>query len=411
MRIAFIVGRFPSLSVTFVIDQITSLIDRGHDVDIYAVRPEEENKIHSTVEAYRLLDHTTYFAAPPESRPTRISAAMSFLFAHPSGGLFRAWRRFACFKRAAPALRPTLVSRATAFLPERRYDIIHCHFGPNALVGLFARDAGILHGKLITTFHGYDVNTYPRKHGHDVYRRLFQRGDLFTANSRFTAGRAEALGCPKDKIVVLPVGVDLGDFKHTVRKATPGEEIRLLTVARLVEVKGIEYGIRAVARVTRSFPRIRYQIVGDGPMLTQLRELADNLGVAGSVDFLGGQTRDEVGRLYDRAHLFLLPGVVGSDGAQEGQGLVLLEAQACGIPVLATRVGGIPESVLDGDSGYLVGQRDVDALSKKLAHLIEHPELWPEMGRKGRALVEGKFDADSLHEQLVGIYQGVLKGA
>jgi colanic acid/amylovoran biosynthesis glycosyltransferase len=296
-------------------------------------------------------------------------------------------------------------------LPERRYDIIHCHFGPNALVGLFARDAGILHGKLITTFHGYDVNTYPRKHGHDVYRRLFQRGDLFTANSRFTAGRAEALGCPKDKIVVLPVGVDLGDFKHTVRKATPGEEIRLLTVARLVEVKGIEYGIRAVARVTRSFPRIRYQIVGDGPMLTQLRELADNLGVAGSVDFLGGQTRDEVGRLYDRAHLFLLPGVVGSDGAQEGQGLVLLEAQACGIPVLATRVGGIPESVLDGDSGYLVGQRDVDALSKKLAHLIEHPELWPEMGRKGRALVEGKFDADSLHEQLVGIYQGVLKGA
>ena len=81
------------------------------------------------------------------------------------------------------------------------------------------------------------------------------------------------------------------------------------------------------------------------------------------------------------------------------------------MPVLATRVGGVPESVLDGESGYLVGERDVDALSKRLVHLIEHPELWPEMGRKGRAFVEGKFGADSLNQQLMGIYQGVLKGA
>ncbi|MHC4698753.1 MAG: hypothetical protein ACYTFA_18645 [Planctomycetota bacterium] len=108
MRIAFIVGGFPSLSVTFIINQITSLIDRGHNFDIYADRPEEENKIHSAVGAYRILDRTTYFAVPPKSHPTRITAAMKALFAFWYGAPAGDLRAFACCKGAELALVPLL---------------------------------------------------------------------------------------------------------------------------------------------------------------------------------------------------------------------------------------------------------------------------------------------------------------
>ncbi len=409
MKIAFVVGEFPNLSVTFVINQITALIDRGHDVYIYASMPGNTTTVHSAVETYRLLDRTIYWSTRRQSALVRAIRAAGALFAHPftnPGGRLRVLN---FFKYGRSALSLTLAYRVMGFLPERTYDIIHCHFAPNALRALIARDVGILHGKLLTTFHGYDVNTYPAKHGKDIYRELFERGDLFTANSAFTVRRAVGLGCPSDKIIRLPVGVDLRLFSFGECRLNVGDDIRILTVGRLAEVKGIEYGIRAVAKLMPTHPNVRYQVVGEGPLLTELNKLTAKLGVADRVDFLGGRTQDEVRRLYADAHLFMLPGVVARNKAEEAQGLVLIEAQAMGLPVLATRVGGIPESVLDGESGFLVAQRDVGALAAKLTHLIEHPELWPEIGRAGRAFVERNFNVNKLNDQLVDLYYKMLE--
>ncbi len=333
MRIAFIVGEFPSLSVTFIINQITALIDRGHAVDIYATKRGNTRKVHSPVESYALLDRTNYAPTLPRNRVIRVIKAFRFLAAHPFTNPRGRLHVLNFFKHGKPALTLTLLYKVMAFLPERRYDIIHCHFAPNARRALIAVDAGILHGRLLTTFHGYDVNTYPREHGNDVYKALFQQGDLFTANSTFTFQRAVALGLSPEKIVKLPVGVDLKLFAFTERSPDRVREIRILTVGRLVEVKGIEYGIRAVANLLPAHPNIRYQIAGDGPLLSELGELAKNLGVAGNVNFLGGQTQEQVRRLCAGAHLFMLPGVVGRDGAQEAQGLALIEAQVSGCPL------------------------------------------------------------------------------
>ena len=411
MRIAFVVGEFPNLSETFIVSQITGLIDRGHQVDIYANRPGETGKVHPPVATYGLVDRTMYAPAQPPGRLYRVGRTVRLLLDRPLDNLTgRLGVLSSFFRYGNRALWVTLLHRVTTFLPQRRYDIIHCHFAPNALVAALARDAGILHGKLLTTFHGYDVNTYARKHGKGIYRRLFQRGDMYTANSMFTTRRAVALGCPADKIVKLPTGVDTRLFSFTERSPGPEGIIRILTVGRLVEVKGIEYGIRAVARVLPDHPKVCYQIVGKGPLLAELRGLAAKLSVSDQVEFLGGQTHDELRRLYAGAHLFMLPGVVARDGAQEAQGLVLIEAQATGLPVLATRVGGVSESVLDGESGYLVDQRDVDALSAKLGFLIEHSDLWPEMGRAGRRFAVEHFDIEQLNDRLIDIYHHLLEG-
>ena len=176
----------------------------------------------------------------------------------------------------------------------------------------------------------------------------------------------------------------------------------------MVEKKGLEYSIKAVARVAQKFSNIEYNIVGDGALRVKLEKLIMELGVGNKVNLLGWKTQDELRELFKEAHIFILSSITASDGDMEGQGLVLQEAQAVGLPVLSTHHNGIPEGVLDGKSGFLVRERDVDALSERLQYLIEHSELWPEMGRCGRKFVEEKYDIEILNSKLVSIYNALL---
>ena len=409
MRIAFIVTSFPELSTTFILNQITGLIDRGHEVDIYGDRPGNVRAMHPDVERYRLLERT-YCPRMPRSYALRMLKGVGLFASTLPRAPLAALRSLNVVRFRQLAACVVLLYGMQPLLRRKPYDVIHCHFGPNGLKGVFFRESGLISGKLLTSFHGYDVSTYPRIYGGGVYRPLFETGDLYTANTRFAASRAVQLGCPPERIAILPESLDIGRFSFAERRLAPREEIRILTVARLVEVKGVEYGIRAVAQLAPRHPALRYQVAGDGPLRQSLEALARRLNVADRVEFLGGQPYDRLVEFYARAHIFLLPGVVARNGSVEAQGLVLAEAQASGLPVLATQAGGIPESVLDGQSAILVPPRDVDALADRLAYLIEHPDLWPTMGRAGRAYVEERYDIDRLNDRLVEIYKAVLAG-
>ena len=411
MRIAFIVVEFPVLeSEMSILNQLTGLIDRGHDVDIIAERRGNLSRMHALVADYGLLQRTRYFEMP-RNRALRLLKAVGLLMA-------RGWTRPGAFVRSLNVRRygvqaaSLVLLHAAASLPRRqRYDAIHCQFGRNGIRGMFLRESGLMAGKLVTQFRGSDLNVYPRRVGLDVYDKLFQTGDQFLVLSRFLAKRAIDLGCRADRVVRLPLGVDLNRLPFVERHHSPDEPIRVLTVARLVEVKGVDYAIRAIARVAAHFPNVHYRIVGGGPLREPLQTLARQEGLADQVEFLGPRPHDEVVRLYQQAHLFLLSGVVDRQGAEEGLGTVLVEAQATGLPVVASNVGGIPENVLDGESGFLVPQRDVDAIAEKLCFLIEHPETWPALGRAGRRHVEVNFDNAKLTDGLLEIYEQLLDPA
>ena len=126
--------------------------------------------------------------------------------------------------------------------------------------------------------------------------------------------------------------------------------------------------------------------------------------------FPGGLEEDEILEVYRKAHIFVLPSVTASDGDSEGQALVLQEAQAAGIPVVSTFHNGIPDGVLNGESGFLVPERDVDALAEKLEYLIGHPEIWPEMGKCGREFVEKNYNIRRLNRRFAEIYQQLVSG-
>ncbi len=405
MRIAFILPAFPVLSQTFILNQITALIDHGHEVDVYAQRRPDGHCVQEEVSAYGLSDRAFY---PPPYAGTRrrlVATALWLTASHFHKDPLALLKAL----RAVRHQKLRLLFDVVPFLGQRPYDIVHAHFGTSGLLAMNMRALGLLSGKLLVTFHGWDVNVVPGLplYGRDCYRQLFVHADLLTVGSGFMARRLQGLGASGTKIIQLPVGVNLARFRFRSAPAGENDAPIVLTVARLEEVKGLDFSLRAFAQVLPRFPRASYWIVGDGSKRNELEALTGELGISGRVRFLGAQTAEQTVRIYEQAHLFVLAGVVDKYGSEEGQGLVLLEAQAIGLPVLATRVGGIPESVIDGKSGFLVPSRDVDALAQQLGFLLEHRELWPAMGRAGRAHVEANYDMEKLNDRLVDIYRGV----
>jgi len=239
-----------------------------------------------------------------------------------------------------------------------------------------------------------------------MYAKLFETVDAVTVNSEFTRAQVLKLGCPSNKLHKLSVGLDLDEFAFRERSPEPGKPIRVLTVARLVRKKGHEFSIRAFAKARQEHPQLHYDIVGDGPLRKELEKLVDDLGLRSTVTFHGACDISEVHRRMAESHIFMLASV-SVDGDQEGQGLALQEAQAAGLPVLATNHGAFPEGMVQDQSGFLAPECDVAALAERLGFLVAHPEAWPAMGREGRAFVAGHFDIRRLNQQLVQLYMAL----
>src|ERR1051326_5794836 len=424
LRIAFFTGSFPIISETFILRQITGLLDLGHEVDIYAdCAPEANEPVHLEFTKYRLAERTTYMDMPPETAPwelpvwplngqtwlpgasvpihnlNRLARAMPKLARSLARAPSLAWQAIMPSEYGYQARSLSAIFRLAKLCTKRKkYDILHAHFGPVGNSFRFA--ARLFQAPFVISFHGYDFCTAPRKEGADMYLKLFETADAITVNSQFTRTQVRQLGCPEAKLHKLPVGLDLDEFSFSERTRQPVAPVQFLTVARLVKIKGHEFSLRAFAKVRAGEPKAHYHIVGDGPLRSDLEKLANQLGVPEAVTFHGSCQGDTVRQLMRQSHVFVLTSV-SVEGDQEGQGLALQEAQASGLPVVATAHGAFPEGIVPGKSGFLVPERDVEALAERLLFLAKHPETWPEMGRQGREFVEEQFDIRKLNQHLV----------
>lgn len=412
MKIAAFVNQFPLLSETFILNQITGLIDRGHAVDIYAYGPGDDPKVHADVERYDLMKRTFYYGAHyqkiPANRAFRLLKGVKLFMINFHKRPAAVLKSLNVLRFGKEALLLTPLYKILPFLELGDYDVVHCHFGPNGVFGSFLRDMGVIRGKIVTSFHGYDMSSHIAARGDSVYSDLFKKGDLFLPISERWKNRLIDLGCAGKKIVVHRMGIETTRFHSSPRKSDTGK-VKILTVARLVEKKGVEYGIRAVARVIRENPFIEYTIVGDGDLKDSLNNLIQGLNASGNIRLAGWQRQDEVLESMKQADILLAPSITGRNGDQEGIPVVLMEAMAQGIPVISSYHSGIPELVQDGISGFLVPERDVDGLARKLTHLIEHRHRWPAMGRAGHDFVRRQYDSERLNDRLVRIFEGLVK--
>ena len=409
LRIAFIVNSFPTISQTFILDQITGILDRGHIIDIFSLNIEKNKRVHDDVIKYNLLKHTYYFPRFQRNKFIRLISLPQHIikfFPKHYSALINALNIFRFGKKASSLY---LLYRSVPFLKNNSYDIIHCHFGPNGNLAVSLKKIGIFKGKIITTFYGYDLTSYVKKNGPEIYKNLFEKGDLILSISKNFKKRLVNLGCNDKKIDIHHLGINSDKFKFYQRTPIKAQnKICILSISRLVEKKGIIYGIKAVKKLLIEFTNIEYLIAGDGPLKQELNEFIKKFQLKNNVKLLGEKKQDEILNLMKAATIFLAPSVKSKSGDEEGTPVAIMEALASGIPVVSTCHSGIPELVMHGKTGLLANECDSDDLANKIREIILNPLKSKKMVLKGRKHIEQNYDINILNNKLIDTYYRVL---
>jgi len=370
---------FSRLTETFIYDQLAAQREAGLDARVLAHgREDEEGRPFPSV-----------LVVP---RPSRLSAA----------GLAARTRRLL----TGDPVWNRSTARMTAALQGERPGLVHAHFGWSGIYVLSAVRRARL--PLVVTFYGRDA---PDEAGPAERRRL---GELFRDAARVLVLSARMgeklarLGCPRDRIQVHHLGIDTGAIPYRVPEApAAGAPVELVSVGRLVEKKGMDILLEALEEVAGGPQPIRLTIVGGGPLESALRARAGALP-PGLVEWAGGLPHGETVRRMREAHLFVLASRTARDGDAEGTPTVLLEAQAVGLPVVSTLHEGIPECLPAANREWLAPEGDAAALAGRLRAMIEAPDRWGEIARRGREHVEAEFDSARLAVRALEIYREIV---
>ena len=364
-----VLDSFPAVSETFIHHHVAALLDGGHEVTIFAGEPAV-GPVHEIVMRHEMLRRTRFLSRQRWGLGQLWQVPLSLLESAGNKGRFRSINPV---RYGTGALRFRALHALPVFSREI-FDILHCHYASIGWAFLPFRD--IFGVPLVTSFHGDHYKSFGRRGRH--LRTLFRQGDAFIANSGFTASELRAMGCPPEKTYCIPAPSSDEGVRFRARCAGKlGQEgrIRLLCVARLHRTKGIHVLIDAIALLAAAGHNVALTLVGDGPDRGRFEAQCLNRGVGALVQFAGWRAQQDVYREYDAADLLVLPSVGDPvSGSSEAQGVVLQEAMLHGLPVLASEIGGIPESLNYGAAGTLVQPGDSALLTSAIIDVVRHPE-------------------------------------
>ncbi len=404
MNFVFVVDAFPTVSETFILNQITGLIDLGHEVVIFSAARPDDRDFHDDIRKYDLLKKTYYHNDRDNNKLNRIFWGFVLIVRYGYRNPKAVWNSLNFFKYGKEALSLNYLYKVMLFVAIGKIDIVLCHYGPNGNFASLMKELGIK-GKVVTMFHGYDVRRGIEQGG-GIYTPLLKQGDCYLSISEYNYKHLLAFGMPVEKIRQHPVGIDLERYAYLARSVPDKKQVvKILTISRLVQEKGLSYGLECMHRLIneRSLANIEYYILGDGPEREGLQAMARKLKIQDKVYFMGSQTQAGVIRTLHQTHLFFLPSVA------EALPVVLMEAQATGMPVVATDVGSVTQVMVDGLSGYIVPSGDVKAMCDKLEYLVRNPHSWVAMGEAGRRHVGEHYDIKKLNHRLEGLCQKLLE--
>lgn len=399
MRILYVVSLFPCWSETFIVRELEALLRRGDDVRILSLKPPQERLVQPDAQA--LCSRVIYPAAWPVAMVNVAAAVVRHPWKNMKllGAMIRGlWRR-------PVSLAKSLVVwwRTLGCLPAvRRWrpDMVHAHWATYPSTGA-----------LILSEH-LGVPFSFTSHAHDIFLedQLLQwkiRAAAFGVTiSRFNCRFLEQergldLG---DKMRVIHCGVRLAEFRYDRSRKRAG---KILAVARLVEMKGLDTLVRACARLRDQGVDFECEIIGDGPLRGQLDALIRELRLEPRVRLAGARAQDAVRESLLEAAVFVLPAVVDRDGGRDGIPVSLMEAMAVGTPVVSTTVSGIPELIEDGVTGLLAPPGDVAALAEALVRLLSSPGLQESLARAARQRIEREFDVEKEAAKLHRLFHEV----
>jgi colanic acid/amylovoran biosynthesis glycosyltransferase len=400
LRIAYVMSRFPKLTETFILFEMLAVEASGAEVELFPLLRERTSTMHP--EARPRGERAHYL---PFLSPEIVASQLWFLRHRPRrylrtvASVLRGTLRSPNFFVGALGILPK-TAHASRLMVELGVDHVHCHFANHpALAGyVIHRLTGLPYS---FTAHGSDLHVDRTFLGPKVAGSTFVIA-ISEDNRREileTCGDSAA-----DKVEVLHCGVDTGVFMPADRPPGPVGEtrpLRILSIGTLHEVKGQAHLVEACRRLTARGVPVECTFVGDGPDRAALEARVADAGLTGRVRFSGQRTRAELVELLRRADVLAAPSVPTRGGKREGIPVVLMEAMAAGLPVVASRLSGIPELVADGESGLLVPPGDPDALAAALARLAADPALRSRLGQAARARVAADFDVSRNARRLV----------
>lgn len=347
-RVAYVVSTFPKISETFVIGELVELCRRGIDVRILSLKPPGESMIHASVNESRLLERTCYEAS--------------------------------AFGRILDDFQPELV---------------HAHFATDPAATARSLAEG-RHLPFTFTAHGYDVYRRPPD---DFADRAGAAASVITVSEANRRHLTATFGVPPERIHVIPCGVDTDWFTRGRTESTPP---LVVCVARLRAVKQLDLLIRACAIVRDRGTAFRCVIVGEGPERRSLEALRRELALEAHVEMPGAADQVEVRDWWRRASVAVL------SSRSEGMPVSLMEAASCGVPAVAPAVGGIPELIEHGQTGFVTPPADCDALADALLRLLASRPLRIGMGRAARLRAQRHFSRANQIDRLLAVWSSVL---
>lgn len=405
MKVAYILHRFPVLSETFIMRELHWIRRHGIDVTIFALLPGTDKLVHD--QAQELLGLTHY--SPFLSRAV-VRAQAHFLRRSPgrymtalAGVIRQTWRE------PLVMLRGLLLFPKSVYFAQRIQTLgiehIHAHFvWVDGLAAGVAAD--LLH--LPFSLHSHAFDLYQRN-PHNVRQELQHASQVVTIseyNRRYIAQLCPAMD--PSQVEVVYCGVDTAVFQPEPKQAADGI-LRVISVGRLIEKKGMVYLIEACKQLVDRGLAIECRIVGEGPLHSSLQARIEQLGLQPHVTLLGALAQDEVRRLIQAGDVMVLAATVAASGDQDGIPIVLMEAMACGLPVVTTPVSGIPELVVDGQTGLLTQERSPSELADALEKLACDDGLRQRLGSQARAMVVSRFDLRQNSAKLASIFHRVAK--
>ena len=408
MRVAFILKGYPRLSETFIAQEIAALERRGLEILIVSLRRPTESRRHPVHDEIRA--QVLYLPEYLLLEPLRVFRAWWKLRKHSTYAQIRAlWLRD--LRRDATPNRVRRFGQALVLAAELPSDVghLHAHF-LHTPASVTRYCAGLLGLPWTGSAHAKDVWTTPEWE---------KREKLASCRWLVTCTRANrdylAVLAPPERVELVYHGLDFTKFKTESSPArtrdgrNSADPVVIFSVARLVEKKGADVLLRALARIGPEL-HWRFVHVGGGPLKRRMERLASRLGIHQKVEWRGALTQTELLEEYRKADVFALASRIASDGDRDGLPNVLLEAQSQGLACVATRVSAIPELVRDGETGLLVDEGDVEALAHALEALIASPARRRALGQAGQARVAESFALEANVELLARKF-GLASGA
>jgi len=398
--IIFKTNSFPNISETFIVSNIIETIKKGYSVTIIT---DKINSISKTsqknlIDDFELIKRTQVNFSPKE-RPIRYLKAM-YLLLHPLKLYF-----FFKFWQLRKKKSLSYIFIIQFYWKFRKAKLFHVHFA-TAINPLFdLKQIGLLKSNIIVTFHGYDAHFLPKGTNLEMLLNNFKEYvSNITVNSTYLKNKLIAKGFLKETISIVPIGYDETIFKPTKEKLSQNLPFKLISIGRLVTIKGHQFGVKAVKQLKDNGIQVKYTIVGEGVEYKQLVKLIKKLKLEDAVNLVGAKSQLEIKKLLEEHHLFLMTSTKDEFNRQEAFGVVSLEAQAMGLPIVGFNSGGFPETIIEGKTGITVKDKDVDSFTNAIEKLILNKEKLIFMSRAAKTHVKKNFNIALTTKKYLDLY-------